>query len=171
MRKALLVVDMLKDFIDCDGALFCGEQGQAIVPLIKEKIAEFRAAGEMIIFICDRHKEDDAEFHRFPKHCIAGTNGAEIIEELRFDGYDENITGKQRFSGFYNTDLDEQLEEIDEVTVVGVCTNICVLFTVEELCNRDKKVIVYRGGVASFDVEAHQFALKQMETVLGIEIR
>ena len=171
MRKALLVVDMLKDFINPDGALFCGVQGQAIVPFIKEKIAQFRLAGDVIILICDRHELDDLEFNRFPVHCIAGTAGAEVIEELQFEGYDENITGKQRYSGFYNTDLDEQLEMIDEIAVVGVCTNICVFFTVEELCNRNKKVIVYRDGVASFDNEAHEYALKQMETVLGTEIK
>ncbi|MDF2565381.1 MAG: isochorismatase hydrolase [Massilibacillus sp.] len=171
MRKALLVVDMLKDFINPEGALFCGMQGQAIVPFIKEKITESRLAGDTIIFICDRHESDDVEFNRFPAHCIAGTVGAEVVEELQFDGYDENITGKQRYSGFYNTDLDEQLEMIDEIAVVGVCTNICVLFTVEELCNRNKKVIVYREAVASFDIEAHEYALKQMETVLGAEIK
>lgn len=171
MRKALLVIDMLNDFIHPDGALYCGPQGQAIVPFIKEKITAFRSAGDQIIFICDRHEADDVEFKRFPAHCIAGTTGAEVIEELQFDGYDENITGKQRYSGFYNTDLDEQLETTDEITVVGVCTNICVFFTVEELCNRDKKVIVYQGGVASFDHEAHAYALEQMQSVLGAEIK
>lgn len=171
MRKALLVIDMLKDFIYPEGALYCGSQGQALIPFIKEKIAAFRLAGDRVIFICDRHETDDVEFKRFPAHCIAGTTGAEVIEELQFDGYDENITGKQRYSGFFNTDLEEQLEDIDEITVVGVCTNICVFFTVEELCNRDKKVIVYREAVASFDNEAHEYALKQMETVLGATIK
>ena len=59
---------------------------------------------------------------------------------------------------------------MDEVSVVGVCTNICVFFTVEELCNRDKRVVVYREGVASFDEAAHAFALQQMESVLGAQV-
>ncbi|HAG08307.1 MAG TPA: cysteine hydrolase, partial [Desulfotomaculum sp.] len=52
----------------------------------------------------------------------------------------------------------------------GVCTNICVLYTVEELCNRDYKVVVYRQGVASFDLQAHNWALVQMESVLGAKV-
>jgi len=46
-----------------------------------------------------------------------------------------------------------------------------VFFTVEELSNRNKKVIVYQDGVASFDNEAHAYALNQMQTVLGAEIK
>lgn len=171
MKKALLVVDMLNDFIKPEGKLYCGPQGEEIVPFIQSKIEAYRKDGEQVIFICDRHAEDDLEFRRFSAHCIEGTEGAEVIDALKFDGYDENITGKQRYSGFFNTDLEEQLEDIDEVAVVGVCTNICVLFTVEELCNRDKKVAVYQDGVASFDREAHEFALRQMESVLGAEIK
>lgn len=170
MKKALLVVDMLNDFIQPGGKLYCGAQGEAIVPFIQAKIAAFRAAGQLVIFICDRHTEDDLEFLRFPRHCTIGSWGAEVIAALQYEGYEQNITGKQRYSGFYNTDLDEQLEDIEEVTVVGVCTNICVYFTVEELCNRDKKVIVYQEGVASFDEEAHCFAMGQMKNVLGAQV-
>lgn len=170
MAKALLVIDMLNDFIRPDGLLYCGEAGEKIVPFVKAKIDEFRAAGATVIFICDRHESDDLEFKRFPQHCVAGTPGAEVITELRFDGYAENITGKQRYSAFFNTDLDEQLEDIDEIAVVGVCTNICVLYTVEGLCNLDKRVTVYRDGVASFDQAAHEFALRQMADVLGAAV-
>lgn len=171
MKKALLVVDMLNDFIHRDGKLYCGPEGEAIVPFIREKIDAYRRDGQLVIFICDRHEADDLEFRRFPRHAIRGTDGAKVIEALRYDGYDENITGKQRYSGFFNTDLEEQLEDVEEVAVVGVCTNICVYFTVEELSNRDKSVIVYKDGVASFDKEAHAFALKQMECVLGAQLR
>lgn len=171
MKKALLVIDMLNDFILPDGKLYCGPQGEAIVPFIKEKIAAFRQDGQTVIFICDRHEVDDAEFARFPAHCIEDTQGAAVIEALRFDGWEDHITGKQRFSGFFNTDLEEQLEDVEEVAVVGVCTNICVFFTVEELCNRDKKVTIYQDGVASFDTAAHAFALKQMESVLGAAVK
>jgi nicotinamidase/pyrazinamidase len=171
MKKVLLVIDMLNDFIRKDGALPCGAAGEKIVPFVKEKIAEFRKCGDDVIFICDRHEIDDKEFNRFPKHCVEGTKGAEIIDELKFDGYEKNITGKQRYSGFYGTDLEEQLEIYGEAHLVGVCTNICVFFTAEELCNRDIKTIVYKDGVASFDAAAHEYALKEMASVLGAEVR
>ena len=104
------------------------------------------------------------------------TGGARLIADLEnlAHSYSGSVmVTKQRYSGFYNTRLDEIIAGISpaEVHVVGVCTNICVLYTVEELCNRDLKTIVYRDAVASFDEEAHQWALSQMETVLGAEIR
>jgi nicotinamidase/pyrazinamidase len=64
--KALLVIDMLRDFIDEKGALTTGPAGVGIVDFIKEKVQEFRAGGYPIIYICDNHKADDKEFDMFP---------------------------------------------------------------------------------------------------------
>lgn len=178
MSKALLVIDMLNDFCTTEGVLARDQEGkvyaQGIIPFVAQKLKEALEAGWQVFFICDHHDENDIEFNRFPKHCVAGTEGAQVIEELSVPEDKKgqvHYIAKQRYSSFYNTNLAEQLEGIDEVHVVGVCTNICVLYTVEELCNRDIKTVVYRDGVASFDAEAHRFALAQMESVLGAEIR
>ncbi len=174
--RALLVVDMLEDFVAAGGSLYCGESAERIVPFIEEKIREYLAGGDLVVFICDNHAPDDREFSRFPRHCVKGTPGAQVIERLRLaaanGGGKVYTVSKQRYSGFYGTDLERILKEnrVDQVGVVGVCTNICVLYTVEELCNRDYDVVVYRRGVASFDEEAHNFALKQMASVLGARI-
>lgn len=177
MSKALLVIDMLNDFCTPEGALALNSEGkvyaEAILPFTVEKLKEAIKENWQIIFICDHHELDDIEFNRFPLHCVKETAGAEIIKKLADllpkDGQVHYVT-KQRYSGFYNTNLDELLKGIEEVHVLGVCTNICVLYTVEELCNRDLKAIIYKDGVASFDQKAHDFALKQMESVLGAEI-
>lgn len=166
--KTLLIIDMLKDFCTPKGALAQDEQGntyaEPIISFVERKASEF----DSIILICDSHDENDIEFERYPKHCIAGTEGAELIDELQ--GIEGTVVTKQRYSGFFNTDLEALVSQTEEFHVVGVCTNICVLYTVEELCNRDKKVVVYRKGVASFDPSAHEFALEQMESVLGAEV-
>lgn len=173
-KKMLLVIDMLNDFIVPEGKLSCGESAQRIVPFVVKTVKEFADSEFPIVFVKDAHKIDDIEFQRFPPHCVKETLGAELIEELlAYEALGKYYSvEKQRYSGFYNTNLDEILakEQPDEIHVVGVCTNICVLYTVEELCNRDYKVIVYKDGVASFDEEAHKFALEQMEKVLGAEI-
>jgi len=169
--KILLIIDMLKDFMDSEGALYCGEKSEKIIPFIKNKIQEFQNDKSPIIFIADSHKENDKEFEMFPKHCVKGSKGAEVLEELFVE--DITIIKKSRYSGFYNTKLEKLIyshgKDI-EVHVVGVCTNICVMYTVEELRNRDIKTYVYKDGVASFDPAAHEFALNQMESVLGAEI-
>ena len=54
--------------------------------------------------------------------------------------------------------------------MVGVCTNICVLYTAADARNLDYKVNIYEDGVASFDEEAHNFALKELKTTLGCTI-
>jgi len=162
---------MLKDFMDSEGVLYCGEDSEKIIPFVKNKIQEFKDDNYPVIFIADSHKENDKEFEMFPKHCIKGSEGAKILEELLIE--DALVVKKSRYSGFFNTKLEELICSYGKnvgVHVVGVCTNICVMYTVEELRNRDIKTYVYKDGVASFDLEAHEFALNQMESVLGAEI-
>lgn len=162
---------MLKDFCTKEGSLSLNIAGdvyaEEIIPFVVEKVKDF----DDVIFICDNHKSDDLEFARFPLHCVEGTEGAELIEELQPFKGKGTIVLKQRYSGFFDTDLEKIIEGYEEFHIVGVCTNICVLYTVEELCNRDKKVILYEKGVASFDQEAHRFALRQMKEVLGAIIQ
>jgi nicotinamidase-related amidase len=107
----------------------------------------------------------------FPKHCVKGTRGAEIIDELSVKENDI-IISKTRYSGFYDTNLDKVLKDkkIEEVEVVGVCTSICVMDTVGDLRNRDYPVIVRKDGVADFDEEAHLFSLKRMEKIYGAKV-
>lgn len=169
--KALLVIDMLKDFIEEGGALETGEAGRAIVPFIQEKIQEYRKEGHPIIYVCDNHEEDDLEFKMFPLHCVKDTEGSQIIDELSPLSTDK-IIKKRRYSAFYGTDLDLYLREKDirELSLVGVCTNICLLYTAADARNISYQVNVYKEGVASFDPTAHEFALKEMEATLGCKV-
>ena len=169
--KALLIIDMIKDFINPDGALYCGDTSRKIIPFIKGKIDEFHRSNGLVVFLCDSHEEDDLEFKMFPKHSVAGTEGAEIIDEMPV-GEKDIIIRKKRYSAFYGTNLDVVLQEndVNEVNVVGVCTSICVMDTVGDLVNRDYEVIVCKKGVADFDQKAHQFALERMSNVYGAKV-
>ena len=64
-RKALLVIDMLVDFIKEGGALDIGDSGRQIIPFIRNKIDQAQTEGTPVIYICDRHRPDDAEFAMF----------------------------------------------------------------------------------------------------------
>lgn len=169
--KALLVIDMLKDFINKDGALYIGPGGEDIVPFVRQRIREFKEQKDPVVFICDNHQKDDREFEMFPPHCIAGTPGSDIIRDLDVKDSDK-IIRKRRYSAFYGTDLDLYLreKEIDELFLTGVCTNICVLYTAADARNLGYKVNVYKDGVASFNEDSHKFALKEMEKTLGCRI-
>ncbi len=167
-KKALIIIDMLNDFIDKRGALYCGDSVEPIIHFIQERLQVYRSRNDLVIHLQDSHDEDDKEFEKFPKHGVTGSWGNEFIKELTpLPG--ETVLPKKRFSGFYGTELEKvlEVERIDEVEVVGVCTSICVMDTVGGLANRDYKVTVPVNGVADFDPEAHQFGLKRMKQIYG----
>jgi nicotinamidase/pyrazinamidase len=170
-KTALIVADMLNDFLDPKGSLYVGSQAREIIPFIAQKLADFRAEGGVVIFVCDAHAPNDREFRLFPPHAVKGTWGAQVIPELTPAPSDYQVE-KTRYSAFARTELDELLkqEEVTEVQVVGVLTSICVMETVKELFDRDIAGVVYRQGVADADPEAHAFALKHMQRVLGARL-
>lgn len=170
-ERALIVVDMLNDFVDEKGALYCGQTARDIIPFIKDRIEDYRKAGDLVIYLQDSHAEDDEEFKRFPKHSVTGTWGHQVVPELGPKPGDVVIQ-KRRYSGFFETELSDLLKErnVREVEVVGVCTNICVMDTVGGLANRDYSVTVPKAGVADFDPGFHEFALKRMDKIYGAKI-
>ncbi len=171
MKKALIVIDMLNDFIREGGALEVGPAARAIVPRVRERLEEFRREKRIVVFVADHHAPNDSEFRMCPKHCVAGTEGAEVIPELERKVSDYFVP-KTRYSAFFKTDLDDilQQEKVIEVEVVGVCTSICVMHTVADLRNRGISVTVPRDAVTDLDEESHNFALKHMKRVLGAEV-
>jgi len=170
-KTALIVADMLNDFIDPQGALYVGPTGREIIPFVAQKIAETRRQGGVVIFICDAHAPDDREFQHSAPHAVKGSWGSQIIPELPRQPGDYRVE-KTRYNAFARTDLDEllQREQVEQVAVVGVCTSICVMETVKGLFDRDIPTIVYHQGVADFDPEAHAFALKHMGRIFGAQV-
>jgi nicotinamidase-related amidase len=170
MANVVLVVDMVRGFCEEGHPLYVGETIRQIIEPIRRLLAEERARGSSIIFLCDNHAPDDAEFQMFPPHCIRGSEEAQVIPELR--EFADEVIPKTRFTGFYGTNLDQRLRELapDKVIVVGDCTDICVMHTVADARNRDYPVEVPADCVATFDPEAHRFALGHMERILGAKV-
>src|SRR2546425_6074781 len=82
VKRALVVVDMIEDFVREGGALYCGPSMARILPVIQREIARSRDAGESVVYLKDDHLPGDAEFQMFPPHAIVGTKGAQIVPEL-----------------------------------------------------------------------------------------
>jgi nicotinamidase-related amidase len=170
-KTALIVIDMLNDFLDPGGSLYMGAQAREIIPFVARKIADFRARERVVIFVCDAHDIDDPEFQAFPPHAVKGGWGAGIIPELPPAPGDYRVD-KTRHSAFDHTNLDDLLQEeqVEEVHLVGVLTSICILSTVKDLFHRKLPGLVYRQGVADKDPEAHAAALQEMEDALGVKV-
>jgi nicotinamidase/pyrazinamidase len=176
MSSALIVVDMLNDFIDEKGTLFCGSRARKTIPYIRSLIDRYRRDGGIIIYVCDSHSKDDREFSRFSSHCVKGTWGAEVVAGLEpvvpGSGGGDFVVRKTRYSAFYKTDLEDILKDnaVKEAGVVGVCTSICVMDTVGGLANRDYEIRVYERGVADLDRKMERFSLERMHRIYGAEI-
>lgn len=127
MKQILIVVDMQKDFID--GSLGTPE-AVAILPKVAEKMRSFD--GE-IIFTRDTHTPDylnTPEGKNLPvPHCIRGTDGWEIAEKLTAIRAGK-IIDKPTFGSVELSKLlvaANETEPIGKITLVGLCTDICVL--------------------------------------------
>jgi nicotinamidase/pyrazinamidase len=171
MKQALLIIDMLNDFLRAQGTLYCGAAAEAIIPAVAARLQQARQAQELVIYVCDQHRPDDPEFQLWPAHCVEGTWGAQIVDELAPQEGDL-IVPKRRYSGFFGTYLLGFLREyaVEALELCGVCTNVCVLFTAADARNLAYPVTVSALRVATFDPQAHTWALRQMRDVLAVKV-
>jgi len=169
-REALLVLDMLNDFVE-EGAPLEVPSARQILSPIKKRLKGARERRIPVIYVCDAHRDEDEEFNHWPRHAVSGTRGAEVVEELKPEKADF-VVKKRRYSGFLGTDLELLLKElkIEKVCITGILTNICVFFTAAEAAMRNYKVVVYADCVAALSEEAHHFALTQLKEVLKIRV-
>ena len=169
--KALLVIDMLNDFIDPEGALYIGPVAKELTRAVKERLEHYRAEALPVIFICDRHHADDREFDMFAPHALSGEAGGEIVDLLQ-PAEGEKVIFKRRYSAFFGTDLDLTLRElnINELELCGCVTNICVLYTAADARMLTYQVTIHKEAVNGFDAAAHLFALGEMQKTLGVNI-
>ncbi|MCC2253331.1 cysteine hydrolase [Ruminococcus sp. CLA-AA-H200] len=132
MKKILAVIDMQNDFID--GALGTKE-AEAIVPGVIQKIRDFDGT---VIATRDTHGEDylnTEEGKNLPVvHCVKGTHGWEIqsgIKEALLAKPDSLVIDKPTFGsvelGEYVKKLNESGDPVEEITLIGLCTDICVI--------------------------------------------
>ena len=161
--KILIVVDMQKDFID--GALGTAE-AVAIVPSVIEKIKEYENSDSQVLYTKDTHFEnymDTREGRHLPvPHCIKGTAGHEIPDEI-LRGHDL-IIEKPTFG---STELVSYLEniEFDEVELIGLCTDICVVSNALLIKARfpEREVSVDSSCCAGVTPATHEAALTTMK--------
>ncbi len=168
--RALLIIDMLKDFVYEDGALPVAG-AKELIPRINRWIAEFREKGEPVFFVCDAHPEGDEEFELWGEHALEGSRGAEIVDEL--DRREEDVVVKKRkFSGFFQTELEAELRKrgVEEVYLAGVLTNICVFHTAIDAAMLGFRVKVLRECVHAIDEKAAEWALMHLQEVMGAEV-
>ena len=192
-NSALVVVDMLNDFID--GSLACKNADNAVRNTLAYIDTQTKGQGGEaheildtfpILFIRDHHPADHSSFKEqggiWPAHCVAGTRGGEIhqdlapyaSEELTFDkGCDRNTEQYSGFEAVNNADqpLSEVLELLDttDVYVCGIATEYCVRNTCEDLLKAGFRVHLLKDCIAYVDIDGHKKAIEEM-AAKGISI-
>ena len=168
--KVLVVVDMQNDFIT--GSLGTPE-ARAIVPNVKKKVEEYYKAGDKIIFTKDSHHSDyleTMEGEKLPvEHCIISKHGWLICDDLQKYITCGDIIEKPTFASF---GLVERLKDyseniaIDEIELVGLCTDICVVsnaLLLKAAFYEDCEISVDATCCAGVTPQSHEAALKTME--------
>jgi nicotinamidase-related amidase len=168
--KALVIIDMLKDFVD--GKL-ANPRAQAIVPPLRRLLEHARRDGWVVVFSNDAHEPGDREIEVWGEHAMAGTSGAEVIEELRPQpGERELVVPKRLYSAFDRTDLDQSLRalNVDEVVLAGQHTHICVRHSSYGAFERGYRITVPRDAVCAFEGVDEEVALDYLRAVYGARI-
>lgn len=169
-KSALLVTDMIFDFVDPEGKLYVPGI-ETIVPRTAEIVAEARRKGVPVIYVNDAHEPDDEEFGRWGEHAVKGTTGTEVIKELAPEDGDY-VLEKKRYSAFYGTGLEKLLEElgVERIVITGTVTNICVMVTTVEALMRGYRVTVPADAVHALSEEDQEAALDQIGRVFGARV-
>ncbi|MBP5210704.1 MAG: isochorismatase family protein [Bacteroidales bacterium] len=176
-NKALVVVDMLYDFID--GSLACGNAINAVAMMVQYINSHQNLK---VYYVIDHHPENHCSFEKnggiWPVHCVAGTRGGAVHEAFYnleneaqrpsesncfYKGTDPAV---EQYSGFEarnaaGLSLNDVLPE--DVYVCGIATEFCVLNTCKDLINAEHDVELIVDGLAFVDYNGHRNALGELE--------
>ncbi|MEG1848725.1 MAG: isochorismatase family cysteine hydrolase [Lachnospiraceae bacterium] len=161
MKKVLIVIDMQNDFID--GSLGTKE-AVAILPKVIEKVQTARQENTVVLFTKDTHTANylnTCEGKKLPvKHCIKPTQGWDLTEQLL--PYAEEVIEKNTFGSI---DLPDRVKAFEEIELVGLCTDICVISNALLLKAYfpEKKISVDAQCCAGVTPQTHQNALEAMK--------
>ncbi len=170
-RTAVLVVDMLNDFCKEGGAMIL-PGCERLFPPQKSVISTARERRIPVIWVMDNHRQGlrrDREWLKRAPHCVEGTWGAEIVEELA-PKHNEMRIKKHRYSGFFQTDLDLVLKDLacDQLVIFGVVTNICVRSTVHDAFFNGYTVAVPEDCCAATSPREQASSLYDIATHFGV---
>lgn len=170
MRRALLLIDVINDFLHPEGVNF-HDGYEIILENIKAVLQASRQHNLMIVHVRENHPAhhmEDFEFEKLPYHnasdsfSIEWAPGVEVLPG-------EYIVQKRRFSAFFETDLNLLLREaqIEQVVIVGVKTHVCIRATSQDAFGWGYRPLLVRDAVGSNHTHLHLASLEDIERYMG----
>lgn len=168
-KRALLVLDMIVDYLTPGRPLFV-PRARAIIPALRVRIEQARAAGEDVVFLCDRHAPDDPELDAWPQHAVEGTDGSDVVPELA-PLPTERVVPHRTYSAFFESELERTLRErqIGTLVIAGCATEMGLLATATDALMRGFKVEVPPDCQAGTSEMAEQVALGVLHVMRPVE--
>lgn len=175
MKKLLVVIDYQNDFVD--GTLGF-EKAKTLESGIYDKVNKYLNDGAKVIFTYDTHDKNylnTREGKNLPvEHCFRGTEGQKLYGKLKeFENVQNTLHIEKAGFGIAPNDIIKISEEfgydIDQIEIVGVVTNICVVsnFVMFQSQYRNADIIVDASLCASFDDNLHEKTLDVLEGLQG----
>ncbi len=170
-KAALLVIDVQHDFIDEGAPVYC-VGGIEMLPRVRRLIDACKDADIPVVWTQEVHRPSRIDMGREldgdePDHCLIGSPGVEIREEVA-PGPDDLVVQKPRYNAFMGTDLEYVLNGLgvlphDTLILCGDATNVCVHYTGAAAHQRDYRIKVVEDCCAGSSLEAHEAALTQLD--------
>lgn len=173
MKKLLVVIDYQKDFVD--GALGF-KKAETLEEGIYNKVKDYLNNGDKVLFTYDTHYENYLETREGKSlpvpHCIINSEGHELYGRLaQFKSIENTFHYIKQAFGISPKDMINIAEnvgtDIDEIELVGVVTNMCVISNVVTFQAQYINANLSVDGTlcASFDDSLHDKALDVIEAL------
>lgn len=164
-------VDTQADFMLPGGKLYV-PGAEKRIPNMRRLVNSARDGKAVLISSTDQHSPEDAEFQRFPPHCVRGTSGAEIVPELKaadtvhvkntnppsvpstISRGKQIVIEKETLDVFDNSATERllaQLPQDSEFIIFGVVTEFCVKLAAKGLLDRGRHVAIVIDAIETLD--------------------
>lgn len=163
----LLVLNPQNSFLSKKGAVYMGEKAEILKVRLKDYLNSYTGTK---VFIRESHAMEDDFFVADKTHSIANSGDFHIHKALK--RYADIVENKIRYSALFETEILEELKlkRVKHVGLVGIETHTSVLFTAEDLRNRDYEVTVIEPCVMARDDYMHSYGITLMRHFLGVRI-
>ncbi len=193
--KALIIVDMQKDFANPTGSLYV-KDGETIVSGINHLIDQYKLSKDLVIATKDFHPEEHISFastHQkeefstimidgqeqvmWPDHCVQGSDGCELVSELKLSKIDFIVkkgykVENESYSGFADQNGEKtkltnilNIYKIKEIGIVGLALDYCVLYTVRDAVAQGLAVTLYQDLTKAVDSDKADAILKEIKAL------
>lgn len=169
-KNVIVACGLQKAYFHKDGSRYMGEKSDIMKVRIKDYLKTVDFNNVVLYFLREIHQTNDTFYANTKTHSIVGSKDIEIPDDIK--PYVKIIVDVNRYNGFYKTMLESELYKIKPkmVYLLGFETHTTILFTAEELRNREYNVTVLEPLVTSEDEYLHANAITLMKNFLSVNI-